>query len=436
MRPGRREDDDGGMTTTQSPAAPSTRPTQPVPPARLDWLRAELADWQREGLVGPDAVGAILGRYHPTRKLSLARLLLALGAVFVGFGVIWLVASNLDQLTPGTRFAVVCLFWVAAVVGGELLAGRRAHGGSIPSPVVHATRVLGALLFGAVVFQAAQSLQVPAYEPRLVGLWALGALVHAYVVRGVGPLAIGVLAGYVWVVWHAAWTFDSALSGILAVAAVGVAGVAVAALHEELADRTRAADTWRSFAAVWREAGAVALLAVLFTAALPFVESDSTSWPLTLVVLLVLAVLATGAAVALGVRPGAPAWAWAEPAGGVAITLVSLLLIAWEAGSDAGSVGLEDWAHAILSVAVYLAVASGVAVVGILRDSGRLTFLALAALTVFTTVQAFAVFAQIIQGAVLFVVIGLILAGTGWLADRGRRQLAQTLDDQEVGGQS
>ncbi len=440
MRPGCAQDDDGAMTTTQSPAAPVSRPTQPVPPARLDWLREELVAWQRDGLVEPDAAAAILGRYHPGRKLSLARLLLELGAVFVGFGVIWLVASNLDELTPGARFGAVCLFWVSAVVGGELLAGRRAHGGSIPSPVVHGTRILGALLFGAVVFQAAQSLQVPAYEPRLVGVWALGALAHAYLVRGAGPLVVGVLTGYVYVVWQTAWNVENVFAVILAIASAGILGLALAALHEELADRTPAqAGTMRSFAAVWREAGAVAMLGVLFTAALPFVEFDGARWPVTLVVLLVLAALATAAAVTLGLRPGAPPWAWAEPAGGVAIALVSVGLVAWEAGADSSSVDGEAWAHAILSVGVYLAVATGVAVVGIMRDSRRLTAVALIALTVFTTVQAFAVFAQIIQGAVLFVVIGAILAATGWLADRGRRQLAQSLDDNAVtdlGGQS
>src|SRR5690349_22800446 len=127
MRARSARDDDEDMTTTQSPAAPATQPTRPAPPAYLAWLRDEVADWQREGLVGPDAADAILGRYHAARKLSLARLLLALGAIFVGFGVIWLVASNLDELDPTMRFVVVCLFWVAAVVGGEVLAGRRAH---------------------------------------------------------------------------------------------------------------------------------------------------------------------------------------------------------------------------------------------------------------------------------------------------------------------
>ena len=408
--------------TTPAPPAPPPGPAQPIHPKRFEWLQGELAEWQRAGLVDQTSGAAILGRYRPTRRLSLARLLLELGAVFVGIGIIWLVASNLDELDPGARFGAVCLFWAGAVVGAELLARRREHGGPIPSPVVHAARILGALLFGAVVFQAAQTLQVAAYEPRLMGVWALGAILHAYAVRSAAPLVVGVVGGYVWVIWQSAWSFGHLLDGLLAVAAVGLVGLGLAAVHETLGAQ------WRPFAAVWRELGALAMLGVLFTAALPFVEADGMGWPATLVVLLAVSVAATGTALARGLRPGAPPWTWAEPVVGVAVTLVALGLVAWEAGGDASSVGADDWAHAIISVGVYLAVATGVAVLGILRDSWRLTGLALGTLVIFTTVQAFAVFNAIIQGAVLFVVIGLILAGTGWLADRGRRQLAQTLD--------
>ena len=78
------------------------------------------------------------------------------------------------------------------------------------------------------------------------------------------------------------------------------------------------------------------------------------------------------------------------------------------------------WAHAALGVAAYVAAAAWFAVLGVLRDSHLLTFLATAALVLFTTVQAFAVFAAIVQGAWLFVLMGLVLVSTGWLADRGR----------------
>src|SRR3954470_24883241 len=106
MRRGAPRRDDGAMSATQTPPAADrpAPPTRPAPPAYLRWLGEEVADWQRAGLVDETAAGAILRRYHPARRVSLARLLLALGAVFVGFGVIWLVASNLDELTPSSRF--------------------------------------------------------------------------------------------------------------------------------------------------------------------------------------------------------------------------------------------------------------------------------------------------------------------------------------------
>ena len=69
--------------------------------------------------------------------------------------------------------------------------------------------------------------------------------------------------------------------------------------------------------------------------------------------------------------------------------------------------------------------------VGALRESWRLTALATAALVVFTTVQAFSVFAQILQGAWLFVALGLVFLGTGFGFDRARQRLVAAVTDEE-----
>lgn len=425
------------MSTTSPVRPESAHPTRPAPPAQLEWLQAEAADWTREGILTEAQAGAILGRYHAARRMSLARLLLALGAVFVGFGIIWLIAANLDALHPAVRFLTVAALWVAATVGAELLAVRRAHGGPIPSPVVHAARLLATLLFGGVIFQAAQSLQVPAYEPKLVGLWSLGALAHGYVVRSVAPVGLGIITGFVWVVWDAAWAEPSALGVLLAVAAVGVVGVAMAALHDAvdpMADSAsgstgRPGRGWSMMSDPWRELGALALLGVLFAAALPFLNADRFEWHLTLVIELVVAAALVAAAVALALQPQAPRLLWAEPLGALAVTALALLMVVWDAGADAENVGVAGWLHAAFAVLTYLAVASGVAVVGILRDRNALTVIALVAMVIFTTFQSFAVFARVIEGAWLFLVVGLILASTGYVADRARRRLATALDE-------
>lgn len=410
------------MSTTSPTRPDSAHPTRPAPPAHLDWLRAEAADWARQGLVSEAQAQTIMSRYHAARRVSLARLLLTLGAVFVGVGLIWLVASNLDALPPLVRFLAVAALWVSATVGAELLALRRAHGGPIPSPVVHAARLLAVLLFGAVVFQAAQSLQVPAYEPKLVGLWSLGALAHGYTIRSAVPVTVGIITGFTWLVWDAAWSEPSALGILLAVSALGVGAVSVAALHDSVRPRDPMSPPWR-------QAGALAVLGVLFAAALPYLDLGGFAWTRTLVVECVVAVVLALAALVVALRAGSPRLLWAEPVGAIATSTLAVALLAWEAGADADEVGLLDWAHAAVAVGAYLLVAVGVAVIGILRDAKGLTGLALVSLVLFTTFQSFAVFAQIIEGAWLFLVVGVILAGTGYLADRARRHLAESLEE-------
>ena len=413
------------MSTTSPVRPDNAHPTRPAPPAHLEWLRVEAADWTRQGLVDEEQAHAILSRYHAARRMTLARLLLTLGAVFVGFGLIWLVASNLDALPPLVRFLTVAAFWVSATVGAELLALRRAHGGPIPSPVVHAARLLAVLLFGAVIFQAAQSMQVPAYEPKLVGLWSLGALAHGYTVRSAVPVTVGIVSGFTWLVWDVVWSEPSALGILLAVSALGVGAVSAAALHDSVRPR-------EPMSSPWREAGALAVLGVLFAAALPYLDLSGFTWTTTLVVECVVALALAVAAVVLGLRPGSPRLLWAEPVGAIVISALAVALLAWEAGADVAEVGLLDWAHAAVAVVAYLAVAVGVAVIGILRDAKPLTVTALVAMVLFTTFQSFAVFARIIEGAWLFLVVGLILAGTGYLADRARRRLAESLDEGDV----
>ena len=101
------------------------------------------------------------------------------------------------------------------------------------------------------------------------------------------------------------------------------------------------------------------------------------------------------------------------------------------ASSDVDAVGAAEWAHAAVSVTAYVVVAIGVALLGTRHDSWRLTVVATGALVVFTTFQSFAVFAPIIQGAWLFVVLGLVFLGTGFVFDRTRRRLAAALEGEE-----
>jgi uncharacterized membrane protein len=389
-----------------------------IPPQRMGWLAGEVDAWRASGLVSEAQAEAILGRYRSGRSFGLARLLLAVGAAFVGVGLIWLVAANLDRFSPTLRFTVVAAGWVGLTLLAEWLAGRRGHGGPVPSPVVGAARGVAVLAFGAAVFQAAQSLQVPAYEPGLLGVWGLGALAYAYLLRAATPLLVGILAGAGWVLWEVLWTGPTLLDGVLALQVLAVLAVSLGVVH----------DGWLpDFAAPWREIGAVLTLAALFVAALPFGELGRVD---TDPLLLGTGVAATAALVTALVR--GRGLARLEPLVAVASGAVAVALVAWETTEFASEAGASEWAHAAVAVTAYVALALGVAVLGTLRDSWRLTAVATAALVVFTTVQSFAVFAQIITGAWLFLVLGSVLIATGVGFDRARRRLAARIEDEEV----
>ncbi len=399
---------------TASPAAPAHRDParHAASPAQLHWLEGEVRQWLAEGLVDDRTAGAIRERYVATRRFTLSRIVLTLGASFVGLGLIWLVAANLDRMPPLLRFALMVLVWLGLIAVAEVLATRRERDGDVASPVVGAVRLLAAAAFGAVVFQAAQSLQVPAYEPLLVLAWALGALLWAYAVRGIAPLVLGVGLLAFWFVWQVSGSGDNAFAVSTALGAAGLAGAAVGVVH--------ARAGWLDLAAPWRELGAVLVLVGLFVAALPYAWGDAEGS-----VVLWLGVGASLILAALALVRG-------DRLDRLEVGL-ALLALAFTAGLslwrfdedivDTADLPAGAWVRAVLAVVAYLVVASGYAVLGGMRDTGRLTWLATAALVVFVTVQAFAVFAPILSGAALFLLVGVVLLGTGVLADRGRRRL-------------
>ena len=383
-----------------------------ISPPRLDWLSDQVRLWQGEGLLDAEQSEAILGRYAAaTRRLPLVRLFVALGSLFVGVGLLWLVAANIESLSPGVRVALVAVAWLAALVGGEVLAARSSARSSL---LAGAVRLLATLLVGALVFQSAQTLQVPAYEPVLLGCWAAAALVHAYAVGALLPLLVGVSTGTVFVLWQSLETAWSGLAFVVALGSVGLAALAVASLH---------ARWLPAFGAAWREVGALLVLVAVTVGAFPPVVREGWDPQAGTWVLVALALLLAAIGLVRGERLDR-----VEIAVGLTALLGAGALVLWEAGSD-GSADLSgaDVTHAVVGIALCAGAAVALAVDGTLRASGRLVVLATAALVVVTTLQAFTVFAPVLEGAWLFLLLGVVLVGTGLAFDRGRRRLAEAL---------
>jgi uncharacterized membrane protein len=398
-----------------------------APRATLAWLERELGEWQAQGRLDAATAAGIRALYVPvddvpegaaTRRLSLGRLVLGLGGCFVGVGLLWLVAANLDQLSPLTRFTGVVVLWLTAVAGAELLAVRRAAGpraGDLPrgsDAVVATARVIASLAFGAVVFQAAQSVQVPAWSSALLGCWAAGALVHAYLFAAVPPLVVGIATGTGWCVWAVSERLPSVQGVALALLVAACLATAAAVAH--------AARSSGGFAPPWRASGALLALTGLFLAALPRDRDATSALPTELWLGGAAVLLVVGGAAVLADPIGR-----AELGAVVVVLLVALLVVRWQPPGTPTSAELSGEAllRAVVAIVVYLLAALWFAALGVLRDSDGLTRLATAALVVFTVVQSFAVFEPILSGAALFLVLGAVLVATGYVVDRGRRRL-------------
>lgn len=383
----------------------------PVSSEQYRWLRRELVDWQADGIVDAHAAQAIAARYRDAglthRRFSLGRLLLTLGAAFVGVGLIWLVAANLDELPPLLRFAAVAAIWPTLLVAAEVT--------HVSGAVRGALRLMAALAFGAVVFQAAQSLQVPAYSPALVGFWAAGALAHAYGFRALMPLVLGVVTGVGWWVSQPLWDDGSVAGAVVGLGTAGVGAISLAVVHDRGLVR---------FGQVWRSVGALLGMVTMFVAAVPYTTTDDFEWNGWLVGSLVAA--AVLAIVALVVTRGR---ARLEPVVAVAVVAVAVLMVLWDTGTDTSQVDAADVAHAAFSVVAFVALAVALVAIGTLRDNPVLTAIAMVGLVIFTTFQSFAVFAAIVEGAWLFLVLGVVIIATGFLIDRARREIAASLQD-------
>lgn len=384
---------------------------QSLTPKQLTWLEHELGRWQRQGHLQPEAAQAIRVQYDASRRFSVGRLMLGIGASFVGVGVLWLVAANVEQLSPAVRFLGVLALWLGAVAGAELLVARRGEPDQDEADtVVAAVRLVAALAFGGVVFQAAQSLQVPAYSSGLVGLWGAGALVYAYAAGAIAPLLVGVSASVGWYGWVVTERADSAAGTAVALLLAAVLAAALAVAHGP--------RRLPRFAAPWRTVSALLALLGLFVAAFPQIDEASIPLPGWMGVAAVLLV-ATAVAV-VSERTGQLEIVAAVTAAGV-----GLLLLGWQPAdvTDASELSGEGLLRAMVAILVYLLAAIWFASLGVLRDAAGVTQVATAGLVLFTVVQSFAVFEPILSGAALFLALGAVLAGTGYLVDRGRRRL-------------
>jgi len=399
------------------PAEPA-EPAMPVSPRRLRWLEGELARWRKAELIDQAAAERIAASYVPSTRIEAIRLFLFLGAGLAGTGVIWLVAANVDvqAVGPLERFAVLTLVWLGLVAAAE--ACRECRGGRLAT-LGGPLRLLALLAYGATIFQTAQSLQVPAYEPSLLLAWSLGGLAYVYATRAAAALVLAVATLVGWWIWALLDGGGQGPAVVLALALTVPVTMGIAAAH----DGGRLARLARP----WRAAASLLALGTMFAAGVPGVAHGQVGPPLP-IVLGGLVAVAVGVLAIARRREALP-----EVIGAMAVAAATALLVGVapehyvSVFSSSEAPGGTQIAYSVLAGAMFLAAAVGVALMGVRHEARGLTNVAFGFLLVFVAVQSFGALATILSGAGLLLASGLLLLVIGMALMGGRRRLLEEI---------
>jgi len=174
--------------------------------AFLAWLKGELAEWSKDGLLTPEQAGRIGERYDLDslgERVSSSKIISAIsviGALLFGAGVILLIASNWQLIPRSMKLGVVFLTILAVNQIGYTLKYDRGY------PKLGAALLfLGALLFGGGIWLVAQIYNISSRDKNGLLYWALGILPVAWLLgmETVLTLASGLLSS--WAVWKCAY---------------------------------------------------------------------------------------------------------------------------------------------------------------------------------------------------------------------------------------
>jgi uncharacterized membrane protein len=143
-------------------------------------LQKNLDRWIAAGILDVDTVGRIRSfeesRGSGERLRWPVLLALALGGLLLCAGVLLFVAAHWEELTPGSRFALVLLMVAAFPVGGALTSEK--------FPALSTTfHAIGTVCLGAGIFLAAQIFNLEANWTNGILLWAVGALIGWLLLR-------------------------------------------------------------------------------------------------------------------------------------------------------------------------------------------------------------------------------------------------------------
>ena len=391
-------------------------------------LRQDIEGWQQDGTITAEQAQAILARYPADspdyeaarRRQSLVVGLSILGAVLVGLGVITFFAANWDEIPRGVKVGALAAGVALSYGAGYYLWQRAGY-----TAVGIALLLLGCIIYGAGVHLIGQIYHIPVDHPNLTAFWFLGVAPLAYVTRSRPVMFLAVILFLVAVGFRLAhWLGQTSAEEEILLATtylpLGLLLYAIGRVKGRF-------EEWKPMGGLFRAIGLVVAFGVLYMLTFHEIHDigsginglDYRYWSLTYSASVIAVALLAGTEWLRFRRDGRPGVESAELAAIVALLVASHVVVRVP-------VGWEPLYPIVFNVLFALS-ALGLMVSGYLQEREARVNLSLALIALFVISRYFEYSTTLFDRSLVFVGAGVILLAGGFLLERGRRKMLDTM---------
>lgn len=156
-------------------------------------LKKELPGWVDQGWVTPEASEKILASIASGKRHSVSTAFSILGVLLFGSGVITFFAANWDEISKISKLLILFGTMWGAFAGAAWCRNHHLHRWLSESVLL-----LGAILFGANIMLIAQIYHIDSHYPDGVMVWALGALLTAWLLASKPVFIFSIVLATLW----------------------------------------------------------------------------------------------------------------------------------------------------------------------------------------------------------------------------------------------
>lgn len=222
------------------------------------WLKDEVDEWQKDGVIEDSQAEAILRRYCIEEKGykpgKVITALSAIAAILVGFGVILFFASNWERIPDIIKVILLlittfCIYYAGFVLRFEKKTYPRAG---------HSLLFLGSILVGANIFLIAQIFNTNVDSHWLFLLWFVAITPMGYFFDSKPTVGLNILIFTYWLgILISTGSYRGASSPLLLYLLFGIALYSIGQLHE-------LTEKWSGIRMVYKGFGAFFILISYF----------------------------------------------------------------------------------------------------------------------------------------------------------------------------